>query len=51
MDVVKRKVYEFVYLQLEKKAGDFNKIYGFWPFCENSERLLAFNSFSQKTPS
>ena len=35
----------------KKKARDFNKIYGFWPFSENSERLLAFNSFSQKTPS
>ena len=29
MDVVKRKVYEFVYLQLEKKARDFTNIYAF----------------------
>ena len=29
MDVVKRKVYEFVYLQLEKKVRDFTNIYAF----------------------
>ena len=29
MDVVKRKAYKFVYLQLEKKARDFTKIYAF----------------------
>ena len=29
MDFVERKVYKFVYLQLEKKARDFTKIYGF----------------------
>ena len=51
MDIVKRKVYEFIYLQLEKKSQRFTKIYAIQPFCENSERLLAFNSFSQKTPS
>ena len=30
----------------KKKARDFTEIYTFYPFCENSERLLAFNSFS-----
>ena len=29
MDVVKRKVYEFIYLQLKKKARDVTKIYTF----------------------
>ena len=29
MDVVKRKVYEFVYLGWKKKARDFTKIYAF----------------------
>ena len=48
MDVVKRKVYEFLYKQLEKKARNSTKIYAFYPFCENSERLSAFNSFWQK---
>ena len=47
MHFVKRKVYEFVYIQLEKERYRFKtKIYAFYPFCENSERLLAFNSFS-----
>ena len=29
MDVVKRKVYKFIYLQLKKKARDVTKIYTF----------------------
>ena len=29
MDVVKRKVYEFIYLQLKKKARDVTKTYTF----------------------
>ena len=33
------------------KARDFTKIYAFYPFCENSERLLALIFFSQKRPS
>ena len=33
----------------KKKARDFTKIYAFSAFCENSERLSAFNSFLQKT--
>ena len=37
----------FIYIW-KKKARDFTKIYAFQPFCENSERILAFNSFSQK---
>ena len=32
----------------KKKARDFTKIYAFSAFCENSERLSAFNSFLQK---
>ena len=39
----------FIY-SWKKKARDVTKIYTFEPFFENSERLLAFNSFSQKTP-
>ena len=40
----------FIYSR-KKKAGDFTKIYTFCPFWENSERLLAFHYFLQKTPS
>ena len=32
----------------KKKARDFPKTYAFYPFGENSERVLAFNYFSQK---
>ena len=48
MDVVKRKVYEIVIYSWKKKVRVFTKIYAFYPFCENSKRLLSFDSFSQK---
>ena len=34
----------------KKKDRDFTKIYAFYPFCENREKLLAFNSFWQRNP-
>ena len=37
----------FIY-SWKKKARDFTKTYAFYPFGENSERVLTFNSFSQK---
>ena len=37
----------FIY-SCKRKAGDFTKIYAFYPFVKNSERVLACNSFSQK---
>ena len=40
----------FIY-SWKKKARDVTKIYTFEPFCENSGRLLAFNSFLEETPS
>ena len=39
----------FIY-SWKKKDRDFTKIYAFYPFCENREKLLAFNSFWQRNP-
>ena len=40
----------FIY-SWKKKARDFTKTYAFYPSGENSERVLTFNSFSQKKTS